>query len=192
LCFGIRSGVDLLRNNFTTLKTNDDTDPLKTNSPTFNTNSFNAGAGIYYYGERHFIGLTAPRFIPSQLSKDDVFSNSKQVIHYYLIAGYVWKLNSLWDFKPGFALKYTQNAPVSADGNISFLFSDKIWFGFLYRHGSAAGANVVYNISKQLRVGYAYDYSITSMNRYNASSHEVVIGYDFIPVHKALKSPRYF
>lgn len=192
LCFGLRSGVDLIRNNFSNLKINDATDPLSSNNVNFNTNAFNVGAGIYYYGKRHFLGITAPKIIPTQLSTDALFAASKQVLHYYFIGGYVWKLNSLWDLKPGFCVKYTQNAPISVDGNISVLFNDKIWFGIMYRHGSAGGANVVYNVTKQLRIGYAYDYTISKMSSYSPSTHEVIIGFDLIPHRKALKSPRYF
>lgn len=192
LCFGIRAGADLIRNNLSSLSVNDAADPLVINNTNFNTNTFNTGAGVYYYGQRFFVGLTAPKIIPNKLSKDVNFADSKQVLHYYLIAGYVFKLNSLWDLKPGCAIKYTQNAPISIDGNLSVLFNEKIWFGVMYRHGSAAGANIVYNFTKQLRVGYAYDYSINNMGKYSPSSHEVIIGFDFLSSQKALKSPRYF
>ncbi len=192
LCFGIRAGADLIRNNLSSLSVNDAADPLVISNTNFNTNTFNTGAGVYYYGQRFFVGLTAPKIIPNKLSKDVNFADSKQVLHYYLIAGYVFKLNSLWDLKPGCAIKYTQNAPISIDGNLSVLFNEKIWFGVMYRHGSAAGANIVYNFTKQLRVGYAYDYSINNMGKYSPSSHEVIIGFDFLSSQKALKSPRYF
>ena len=192
LAFGLRAGVDLIRNNLSTLQINDGTDPLTVNNLNFSTNAFNVGTGIYYYGKRHFIGLTAPKIIPAKLNDNSLFTNSKQVLHYYLIAGYVFKLNSLWDLKPGFALKYTQNAPLSLDANVSVLFNEKIWFGIMYRAGAAAGANVVYNVTKQLRIGYAYDYSTTNMGKYNPSSHEIILGYDFLSHAKALKSPRYF
>jgi type IX secretion system PorP/SprF family membrane protein len=192
LCFGLRAGADLIRNNLSSLSVNDAADPLVINNTNFNTNTFNTGAGVYYYGQRFFVGLTAPKIIPNKLSKDVNFADSKQVLHYYLIAGYVIKLNSLWDLKPGCAIKYTQNAPLSIDGNLSVLFNEKIWFGVMYRHGSAAGANIVYNFTKQLRVGYAYDHSINNMGRYSPSSHEVILGFDFLSNQKALKSPRYF
>ncbi|MDO9000100.1 MAG: type IX secretion system membrane protein PorP/SprF [Bacteroidota bacterium] len=192
LCFGLRAGADLNRNNIGSLAVIDATDPVVINNTNFNTNTFNTGAGVYYYGKRFFVGLTAPKIIPTKMSKDINFADSKQVLHYYLIAGYVIKLNSLWDLKPGCAIKYTQNAPVSIDGNLSVLFNEKIWFGVMYRHGSAAGANIVYNFTKQLRVGYAYDYSINNMGKYSPSSHEVIIGYDFLSSQKSLKSPRYF
>ena len=192
LCFGLRAGADLIRNNLSSLSVNDAADPLVINNTNFNTNTFNTGAGVYYYGQRFFVGLTAPKIIPNKLSKDVNFADSKQVLHYYLIAGYVFKLNSLWDLKPGCAVKYTQNAPLSIDGNLSVLFNEKIWFGVMYRYGSAAGANIVYNFIKQLRVGYAYDYSINNMGRYSPSSHEVILGFDFLSNQRALKSPRYF
>jgi type IX secretion system PorP/SprF family membrane protein len=192
LCFGVRTGLDMIRNSFSDLKMNDNTDPLSQNNVNFNTNAFNFGAGIYYYGKRHFIGLTAPKIIPTQLSQDALFAASKQVLHYYLIGGYVFKLNSLWDLKPGFCVKYTQNAPVSIDGNVSVLFNNQIWFGVMYRHGAAAGANVMYNINKQTRIGYAYDYSLTNMGKYSPSTHEIIVGFDFLSNTKAMKSPRYF
>jgi type IX secretion system PorP/SprF family membrane protein len=192
LCFGIRAGADLIRNNLGSLAVNDATDPLVINNTNFNTNTFNTGAGVYYYGKRFFAGLTAPKIIPNKLSKDASFTNSKQVLHYYFIAGYVFKLNSLWDLKPGCAIKYTQNAPLSVDANLSVLFNEKVWFGVMFRAGSAAGANIVYNFTKQLRVGYAYDYSINNMGKYSPSSHEIILGYDFLSNQKALKSPRYF
>jgi type IX secretion system PorP/SprF family membrane protein len=192
LCFGLRAGADLIRNNLSSLAANDATDPALNGNANFNTNSFNTGGGIYLYGERYFLGVTVPKLLSNKLTTDPNFSNSTQELHYYLIAGYVFKLNSLWDLKPGAAVKYTANAPLSIDGNLSVLFNDLIWFGVMYRHGAAAGANIVYNFTKQLRLGYAYDYSINNMGKYSPSTHEIMIGYDLFPKNKALKSPRYF
>ena len=192
LCFGVRAGADMIRNTFGSLQINDNSDPLSSQNVNFNTNAFNFGAGIYYYGKRHYLGITAPKIIPTELSKDANFANSKMVLHYYLIGGYVFKLNSLWDFKPGVSVKYTQNAPLSADVNLSMLFNNQIWFGLMYRHGAAAGANVMYILNKQTRIGYAYDYSLTNMGQYAPSTHEIIVGYDFISSVKGLKSPRYF
>ncbi len=192
LCFGARAGVDFSRNNLANLDINNASDPVVTNNANFNTTTFNTGFGIYYYGKRFFLGLTAPKVLPSKLSKDSNFPQSKQVLHYYLIAGYVFNLNSLWDLKPSCSIKYTQNAPLSIDANLSVLYNSKIWFGIMYRYGSAAGANIVFNFTKQLRVGYAYDYSITNMGKYTPSSHEIIFGFDLLPANKAVKSPRYF
>jgi type IX secretion system PorP/SprF family membrane protein len=192
LCFGIRAGADLIRNNFTNVKINDATDPLVTNNTNFSTNAFNVGAGVYYYGKKHFVGVTVPKMLANKLTTDPNFANSTQAVHAYLITGFVVKLNSLWDLKPGAAIKFTPNAPLSVDGNLSVLYNKMIWFGLLYRYGSAVGANVVYNITPQFHIGYAYDFALTNMKQYNPSSHEIMLGFDFLKKSKALKSPRYF
>lgn len=189
LAFGLRAGVDLINNNFTKLEVNDNTDPIIQNS--FNKTLLNTGAGVYVYGTRYFVGLTAPKVIPNKTNDFSNFS-SKEALHIYLIGGYVFKINSLWDVKPGACVRYTANAPLSMDGNLSVLFNQKIWFGVIYRHGSAAGANIMYNFTPSIRLGYAYDYSLTNMNKYNSGTHEVLLGVDLFKKSEPVRSPRYF
>lgn len=190
LAFGLRAGCDIINNNFGALKVNDNTDPI------IAQNSFtkvlpNTGAGIYVYGKRYFAGVTAPKVIANKTSDLANFA-SKEALHIYFIGGYVFKLNSLWDLKPGVAVRYTKNAPLSIDGNLSLFFNQKIWFGVMYRHGAAAGANVMYQLNNTFRIGYAYDYSTTNMTKYTSGTHEVLLGFDFYKKTEAVRSPRYF
>ncbi len=190
LAFGLRGGVDLISKDFTNLDVNDNTDPMIVQG-SFNTAQFNTGAGIYLYGKKYFVGLTAPKVIPNKVSNINNFT-SQEALHIYLIGGYVFKLNSLWDLKPGASVRYTANAPLSIDGNISVLFNKKIWFGLMYRHGAAAGANIMYHFTPSIRLGYAYDYSMTNMKKYNAGTHEVLLGIDLFKKEEPVRSPRYF
>ena len=190
LAFGLRAGVDLISNTFGKLAVNDNTDPIIAQN-SFNKTLFNTGAGIYLYGKRYFAGVTAPKFIPNKTSDLSSFS-SKEALHVYFIAGYVFKLNSMWDLKPGACVRYTANAPLSIDGNLSVLINKKIWFGLMYRHGSAAGANVMYQFTNSIRFGYAYDYSMTNMSKYTAGTHEILLGFDFFKKSEPVRSPRYF
>jgi type IX secretion system PorP/SprF family membrane protein len=73
LCFGIRAGIDIIRNNFSSLTINESQDPFVANNSDFNRNPLNIGAGVYYYGSRYFIGLTAPKMIPNKLSKTQIW-----------------------------------------------------------------------------------------------------------------------
>lgn len=190
LAFGLRAGVDLINNNFGNLAVNDNTDPIILQN-SYTKTLFNTGAGVYLYGKRYFVGLTAPKVIPNKTSDLSSFS-SKEAVHVYLIAGYVYKINSLWDIKPGACVRYTANAPLSIDGNLSVLFNQKIWFGVMYRYGSAAGANIMYNFTPYIRLGYAYDYSLTNMSKYNSGTHEVLLGFDLFKKDEPVRSPRYF
>ena len=189
LCFGLRAGLNIIKNRYADLEIVNSSDPILYSS--FNVNLFNFGSGIYYYGKRHYVGLTIPEIIPLKASVNQVVI-SRQVPHAYLIGGYIWSLNSLWQFKPSVCLKYALNAPITIDGNVSFLFNEKIWFGLMYRYGNAVGANFVYQITTKMRLGYAYDYSLTNMGRYNPNTHEIMIGFDFNKPDRIIKSPRYF
>ena len=102
------------------------------------------------------------------------------------------KLNPAINMRPSFIVKYVNNAPLSIEGNLSFLFYDKVWIGAMYRHQAAAGLNIMYNISQNLRIGYAYDYQLTSLQKFSLGSHEIMISYDLRTKAKGFKSPRYF
>lgn len=192
LAFGIRGGVDLINNNYGNLKVNDNTDPLILQN-SFTQTLYNAGAGIYAYGNKYYVGVTVPKFIPNKLTTSNLSGfNSKEVPHVYFIGGFVFKLNSLWDLKPSTTVRYTANAPLSVDLNLNAFFNKRIWFGVMYRHGAAAGANIVYHFTENLRLGYSYDYSITNMNKFNSGTHEILLGWDLVKKNPAMRSPRYF
>ena len=46
--------------------------------------------------------------------------------------------------------------------------------------------------TKQLLVGFSYDYTLTKLGDYNKGSYEVVLGYDFTFEKKKVITPRYF
>jgi hypothetical protein len=54
------------------------------------------------------------------------------------------------------------------------------------------GLNIMYNINQNLRIGYAYDYQLTSLQKFSQGSHEIMLSYDLRSKAKGFKSPRYF
>ncbi len=191
LVFGLKAGVDLYRSNFSRLAVNDNTDELYVNGYNYATQFFNAGGGIYYYGKRFYIGASSPRLIKNVMtvSGENVLA---QANHYYGFAGIVLKLNNRVNMRPSFMLKYTQNAPVSVDANLSFLFYDKIWIGGMYRYNSAAGANIMLKVSQSFSIGYAYDFTLNAINNYSKGSHEIMLNYNLRSKTGGFVSPRYF
>lgn len=190
LSFGIRAGGDYYSANLTKLYATDANDQIQMNG-NYTRFLFNVGAGVYYYGKKHYIGFAVPKLLQNQ--KADITSfKAQQLAHYYFVAGYVFKINSMVDFKPSMQLKYTQNAPLSVEANASFFFMEKFWVGAMYRHKAAVGGNIMYQINETFRVGYAYDYTTTTMTKMSPSSHEVMIGFDLRGNKKGFMSPRYF
>jgi type IX secretion system PorP/SprF family membrane protein len=90
-------------------------------------------------------------------------------------------------------VKYEPAAPVEVDINCNLLFFEKFWLGAGYRTGDALIGMVEYNVTPQLRAGYAYDFTLTDIADYSSGSHEIMIAYDFGKnVEVKTRSPRYF
>ena len=153
------------------------------------------GAGLYYYTDRFYAGIAVPTLgsadqdiLPENSSFDSYFDQ-----HYYFNSGLVFKPNYNLAIKPSILVKYQAEAPVEVDLNCNFLFFNRFWLGAGYRTNDALVGMLEYNITPQLRAGYAYDFTLSDMKNYSSGSHEVMIGFDFgrdIQIKK--RSIRYF
>lgn len=190
LSAGLSFGFDVLGYDFTNSQVTDQNDPYYGKS--FSATKANLGAGIYYYGEKHYFGLSIPRLFESKITDANNVLKTITARHYFISAGYVFDLNSVIKFKPSTLIKYTPNAPITFDLNASFLLYEKLWTGIMYRFNEAMGVNVVYNIKQTLHVGYVYDFPINGLRTYQSGSHEVVLQYDIHPKKSVYNSPRYF
>lgn len=189
LSFGLSGGADLFTAQQTKAVINDNTDATYINIS--NKPLFNVGAGLYYYGKKHYLGLSTPKLMENVYDGTGT-KNFKQLKHYYLMGGIVLPINSVVQFKPSFVVKAVENAPLSADINASFLFYERVWVGAMYRLKESCGLNVVFYVNDYITFGYAYDYTLTSLRKYNSGTHEVMLGFDLNRKDKAFKSPRYF
>ncbi|WP_159521618.1 PorP/SprF family type IX secretion system membrane protein [Sunxiuqinia indica] len=193
LSFGLKGGVNFYEAGLSELKTVDNNDPIF--SSDINQNLLpNAGIGIYYNSDRFVAGLSVPKLIQNKINKYNFSSKylSKEQIHLFFLAGYVFDINRILKFKPYFLTKYVQNSPISFDVTTQFLFYDRLWLGAMYRVGDAFGGMLQLQITNQLKVGYSYDVTTTDIGVYNNGTHEVLVSYDFNFGRGKVRSPRYF
>lgn len=163
--------------------------------------------GIHYSTNKLFIGFSATNLMGNALAKD----NQKTIAlnenpHLFLSGGYLFQINDFIKMKPSFLLKEDTKGPTSTDLSLNFLLEDKIWLGSSYRSNvnlfkkpnlinTAKGSGIVgilrFNIANW-NIGYAYDYSISSLRSFSAS-HEINVG---VVLNKkknlTILSPRYF
>jgi len=153
----------------------------------------NIGAGVYWHSERWYVGLSSPRILSTKYAEEGSYKAVERQ-SYYLTGGYVFDLSENIKFKPAALLKATNGAPLSFDVTANFLFSEVFWIGAAYRVNESAGALgglADFQISKQLRIGYAYEYPISDLRPYTSGTHEVLLMFELFNV-KRVKSPRYF
>lgn len=190
LAFGLSAGLDFLSRDFTTLTTIHD--ELDIHNARYGHNQFNVGAGIYYYSQNSYIGLSMPRILQASNSDPTNVVNTLNVHHFFLTAGHVFDINSVLRLKPTALVKYTPKTPITIDVGLSLLMYDKLNLGMIYRVTEALGANVVYQIGNFMHIGYGYEFPTNGLANHQSGSHEVLLQFDIRMKNSIYKSPRYF
>jgi len=153
----------------------------------------NIGAGAFLHTNKWYFGLSTPRILSTDYTKNDNYAALER-ISYYITGGYVFDLNKTVKFKPAFLVKATNGAPISYDLTANFLFNEKFWLGAAYRFNESAGAFGAladFQVSKQLRIGYAYEYPLSDIRPFTSGTHEILLMFEVFK-SKRVKSPRYF
>ncbi|OUR98984.1 hypothetical protein A9Q86_13010 [Flavobacteriales bacterium 33_180_T64] len=190
LAFGVKAG-------FTSYSLDADFQQSQSNDPVIfgfeNRWKPNIGTGVYWHSNKWYMGLSAPRILNTDYTGDAEFQALER-ISYYFTGGYVFDLSENTKFKPATLLKATNGAPLSFDITANFLFYEKFWVGGSYRineHAAALGGIADFQVSKQLRIGYAYEYPLSDLRPYTSGTHEVLLMFEIFK-SKRIKSPRYF
>jgi len=153
------------------------------------------GLGIYYNTDKFYAGLSVPNVLKSRLSAFDVMNSGIQKVnstHLFFTTGYVFSVNDEVKIKPSTMIKVVSGAPIEADLNTNVWLKDVIGLGFSYRTGDAMVGMAEAQINENLRVGYAYDMTISPLKYYNNGSHEMMVRYEFGNNKSKVKSTRYF
>jgi type IX secretion system PorP/SprF family membrane protein len=156
----------------------------------------NFGTGAFLYSRDFYVGVSVPHMLDYNTDKSfSINKNSitpRQTRHYFGEAGAVFKLNQEVVLKPSVLVKYVNNAPVEADFNANVFLSNLICLGASYRTNDALVALMEIQLTKKLRLGYSYDFTLTSVKNHSSGSHEIMLCYDFGLDFLKIKSPRYF
>ncbi len=190
LTFGLKVGAtfhDIGLNNLTVFDPND---------PFFNDNvnstTPNIGAGVFYFTETYYAGISVPNFLSSVHLNANGNQLGSETQHYFITGGYVFDLAENIKLKPSFLVKSAFDAPLSFDLNTNVLFFEKLELGLSYRNDDSFSGLVNFGITPNLNIGYAYDAIRSNIRLVAPSSHEVLIRYSFAKKETRIKSPRFF
>ncbi len=179
----------------------------------------NVGGGIYLSNDRGYIGISCPQIMQNNISnytyvsKDSVKTKAVGTTrrHYFAMMGFVLGKGS-FKVKPSTMLRYTVGAPLGIDGNINFWIKDKISFGVSGRISQfqnfsqadpfdAAIGMIELQLTPQLKMGYAYDFTTNKLNDksktgtsrfFGIPTHEAMLRYEFGFGKNKILTPRYF
>ncbi len=150
-----------------------------------------ARAGVLYTSDTFFAGFSADNMVAKYLNRDKSLLVPVPQPHFYLTAGSLFFLNDDTKIKPSFLLKNASGLGTILDLNTFLILGDRTWIGGTYRSslnifnknsgGSFQNANALVAqieifATNKLRIGYAFDYSMTAYSGFGNGSHEISLG----------------
>ncbi|MAZ72944.1 MAG: hypothetical protein CMC70_07330 [Flavobacteriaceae bacterium] len=190
LALGIKAGVTFHDVGLVGLELQDPGDPFF--SEDINNTYPNIGAGAFLYGDNYYIGVSVPNFLDSVHLDENGLKYGNETNHYFGTAGYVFQVSENFKLKPSVLVKSAFDAPLSFDGNLNALFYERFELGASYRLDDSFSGLVGFQITDNIRIGYAYDHVISDIEAVASSSHEVILTFDVFFNKRTLRSPRYF
>ncbi len=195
LRFGIKAGFTNYSNNLTAYSQY----PDNQSDPVYQTNIENKfmpnfGFGLYLSSEKYYLSLSLPRIIEGnyQINANNAYTTTSEIRHLFFAGGMVFRLTDNIKFKPTFMTQTVLGAPFQYDLSANLLLAEKFWIGGMYRSGDAIGAVAQWIFNKNLRFGYAYDFTTTDLQNFHNGVHEIMISYEFTYSNRRYVSPRYF
>ncbi|MES2630280.1 MAG: type IX secretion system membrane protein PorP/SprF [Bacteroidota bacterium] len=195
LAMGLQGGFASFRADYTQVELNTGVvDP--TFSQPINKVLPNFGAGVYLTTRKFYIGLSVPHLLRNNLTTKGLdISKSyggRQSMQFFLTGGYSFDLTSDYCLKTSFLVKQVSGAPIQADISGNLWIKDRVAFGLSYRSASDLVAMIEVQATPYLRFGYAYDYGLKKLSRFNSGSHELMVRYEFGRERDKVLSPRTF
>ncbi|MXV52345.1 type IX secretion system membrane protein PorP/SprF [Pedobacter sp. HMF7647] len=175
LYFGLQGGGESLKesNEDLLIKDQETTGLFANTSRAF---AFNAGFGMYYDGDKYYIGLSAPQFFYNSFKGNEVTSQlfDKNMFRTYLAAGYTFATSQGMKLRPSGLVCYQASGSVNAEGVLTALFmDDTFWIGALYRTSQEAGLNIGFKIQKLIGLNYSFGAGTGELSQQAGTTHEL-------------------
>lgn len=139
--------------------------------------AFDAGLGLFYKADKYYASLSVTHINQPKIK----FSKGTPYIsrHYYLTAGYTLQLPnpslellpSVFAFSDGKAMQFNLTSLIR--------YNKKVWGGVSYRYSDAMIGMIGLELFNGIRLGYAYDFTISDMGNNSSGSHEFMVNYCF-------------
>lgn len=139
--------------------------------------AFDAGLGMYYLASNYYASLSVTHINQPTIK----FTKGLPYVsrHYYLTAGYTLQMRnpslelipSVFAFSDAKVLQFTVTSLIR--------YNKKIWGGVSYRAGDALIGMFGIELYNGIRLGYAYDFTISDISKNSSGSHEFMVNYCF-------------
>jgi len=193
LAFGLSAGMYGVNGDLTNILLRDDP-----GDPAFPDDAYqrwfpNFGAGILYYTEKMFVGLSVPEFLSIPKDGQGIGEAKFENYRFILSGAYLFDFSKAFRLKPSMMIDYNQ-ASTSFKASINAgLMDSRVFIGGAYDYPNFAIALLNFQVSRQWLIGYAYTFNVGPVHKYLGGSHEVVLRWELRPIIPTIPDdPFYF
>ncbi|HEY4786626.1 MAG TPA: type IX secretion system membrane protein PorP/SprF [Bacteroidales bacterium] len=147
-----------------------------------------ASAGVYAWNSQFYGGFSGMHLLDifSKDSKKNIKGVDVLNTHFYLVGGYLYQINREWTLEPCMIVKKVVPAAYQMEISTKAIYKNMLWAGLAFRTQDAVSIVIGYTHDKKVTFGYAFDLAVNDIRRYNPSSHEIVLGYNFDKIKKSI------
>jgi len=153
------------------------------------SNSISFDAALFYHTKKWFVG-TEWLHLNRASAAWNTNSESRLFVHGNLLAGWHIPLNKKNLITITALGRYTESVGVLGEGNVAFLYDNKLQVGAGYRQSNGLLAFAQAQVNEHVRMGYSFDLSTSPLPNVHSGSHEIFL--NFTPGKSEFPSIRYF
>lgn len=183
LYFGIALGVINNKIDFSRAIVRDKDDPNIPQSGSQNQSVFSSDFGLAWRWKNLEIGAAVPQFLGSKLKyntvdgKTTTFSLERSYQGSFKYVINIAKEKGVTIY-PLLMARYYENSMLQYDANLVLDWKKIGWIGATYHSNNAVALSAGLRY-KNLSIGYAYDFGISSTKSYTGNSSELLLGFSF-------------
>lgn len=167
---GMSAGVQQFALDAGTLTPYNPIDPAVSNSSSLLPD---ANFGIWMYSSDFFMGAAARQLFPLTISGTGI----RMLDHLYFTVGYRVLVNRTISIIPSAHASMGLITPLQIDATLRVDWGNKFWIGVAYRKVEGVAGLVGFNIGPMIKLGYAYDYTLSNIGKYSSGAHEIILGF---------------
>ena len=199
LSFGLRGGIVSYNFDWSKISYQNPNEGPSNFSPQSQHTIVDVDAGLFLKSNSFYCGISVTHLNGAKIYNENISVintpttynlNYNLNTHMFFIISKGFKLSENLVFNPTIMIK-TVKGITTGDINANFLIKQRVWIGAFYKGESSVGALLQVYVTEKLRIGYAYDVSMSHVQRQLGSGHEIMIGFDFNTVKSKMLSPRY-
>jgi len=139
-----------------------------------------ATIGVYAYAEEFYAGISVTQLFNNSLKIfEEKNGLNKLKSHFYLTGGYTYEINKEFKLEPSVIIKGTAPKVFQFDLTARVIYQDFAWGGLSFRLKDALSILLGYIHDEKFCFGYAYDIGLSGIRKFNAGTHELMLGYKF-------------